>query len=50
MSSVTVDRNGKKKKSTAIKRAFGDVVFDVINITLICFMLVHYRRILRRAR
>ena len=39
MSSVTVDRNGKKKKSTAIKRAAGDVVFDVINVTLICIML-----------
>lgn len=40
MSSVTVDRHGKKKKSTAIKRAAGDVVFDTINIALICLMLV----------
>ncbi len=35
MASVTVDAKGKKKKSTAIKRSAGDVVFDVVNVTLI---------------
>ena len=35
MSSVTVDAKGKKKKSTAIKRSAGDVIFDIVNITLI---------------
>ena len=35
MSSVTVDAKGKKKKSTAIKRSTGDVIFDVVNIALI---------------
>ncbi len=38
MASVTVDAKGKKKKSTAIKRAAGDVVFDTINIIVICII------------
>ena len=38
MASVTVDAKGRKKKSTAIKRAAGDVVFDVVNVSIICLI------------
>lgn len=38
MRSVTIDSKGRRKKSIAIKRSAGDIVFDVINITLICII------------